>query len=75
MLGAPSSGRRPKSWLHPSLAYGAGYDEFARAAAGKHTAELERLTAEAEWTVALRRRDGSRWDRLAAIDVGPRSVR
>lgn len=61
---------RPKSWLHLSLAYGAGYDEFARDAAGEHTAELARLTAEAEWTVALWRREGSAWDRVAAIDVG-----
>lgn len=61
---------RPKSWLHLSLAYGAGYDEFARAAAAEHAVELERLAAEAEWTVSLWRRDGSAWDRLAAIDVG-----
>ena len=64
---------RPKSWLHLSLAYGAGYDEFSRAAAAEHTAELQRLTAEAKWTVALWRRDGSAWDRLAAIDVGAAS--
>jgi hypothetical protein len=64
---------RPKSWLHLSLAYGSGYDEFARAAAAEHTVELERLTAEAEWTVSLWRRDGSAWDRVAAIDVGAAS--
>jgi hypothetical protein len=64
---------RPKSWLHLSLAYGTGYDEFARGAAAEHTVELERLTAEAEWTVGLWRRDGSAWDRLAAIGVGAAS--
>ena len=61
---------RPKSWLHVSLAYGAGYDEFARAAAAEHAVELERLTAEGEWIVSLWRRDGSEWARLASADVG-----
>jgi hypothetical protein len=68
--GAGDDELRPKSWLHLSLAYGAGYDESTRAAAADHAAELQTLMAEGQWTVALWRADGSTFDRLAAADVG-----
>jgi hypothetical protein len=64
---------RPKSWLHLSLAYGTGFDEFARTATAEHTVELQGLIAEDEWTVSLWRRDGSAWDRLTSVDVGAAS--
>jgi hypothetical protein len=68
--GAGEDELRPKSWLHVSLAYGAGYDEFARAATAEHAVGLEGLTTEGEWTLSLWRRSHVAWDRLAAVDVG-----
>jgi hypothetical protein len=68
--GAGDDELRPKSWLHLSLAYGAGYDESTRAAAVEHIVALEGLTAATEWTVSLWHRRAPGWERLAAVDVG-----